>query len=515
MGTNSAQKLSTNDAVAYLKAVKDLLHDNNEKYNQFLNIMKDFKTERIDTDEVIMRVQELFKEHPELIIGFRTFVPKGYKIKIPAEKKPVEFQEAFIFVNKIKRLFQNDEHTYRSFLDILNMYRMEIKSISDVYQEVALLFKNHKDLFMEFLRFLPDAPSSTTHNASSGRPLMRNVGHPSTEKVEDRDKDKELERDYTNRGLESDKDRENKLINRESPSVSKVEANHEVSLLNPISDPHPSSDGCTPSYILLPENCCTPPGRKTELGLSVLNDVCVSVASGSEDYSSYHREKNQYEEILFKCEDDRYEMDMLLESVKSTAKRVELLLERMQHKIIKPDSPFPIEDHLTSLNLRCIERLYGDHGLEVMDALHESAGLALPVILTRLKQKQAEWSMCQAEFNKVWSEIFAENYHKWLNHSSLCSMQRDMKSSSPEAPLAEIAKLCERKRKENGVVLSLAAENQRPIVSKTEFEHLNPDIHGIHSENISPGQSSMYEDKLLEPELDVSHSPQTEETDTE
>jgi histone deacetylase complex regulatory component SIN3 len=47
--------------------------------------------------------------------------------------------------------------------------------------------------------------------------------------------------------------------------------------------------------------------QKTELGAEVLNDHWVSVTSGSEDYSFKHMRKNQYEESLFRCEDDRLE----------------------------------------------------------------------------------------------------------------------------------------------------------------------------------------------------------------
>lgn len=45
--------------------------------------------------------------------------------------------------------------------------------------------------------------------------------------------------------------------------------------------------------------------QRTELGAEVLNDYWVSVTSGSEDYSFKHMRKNQYEESLFRCEDDR------------------------------------------------------------------------------------------------------------------------------------------------------------------------------------------------------------------
>lgn len=63
---------------------------------------------RIDTSGVIMRVKELFKGNRDLILGFNTFLPKGYKITLPLEdepflkKKPVDFEEAICFVNKIK-----------------------------------------------------------------------------------------------------------------------------------------------------------------------------------------------------------------------------------------------------------------------------------------------------------------------------------------------------------------------------------------------------------------------------
>jgi paired amphipathic helix protein Sin3a len=45
-------------------------------YDQFLEIMKDFKASRIDTPGVVARVKTLFKGDRELILGFNTFLPK-------------------------------------------------------------------------------------------------------------------------------------------------------------------------------------------------------------------------------------------------------------------------------------------------------------------------------------------------------------------------------------------------------------------------------------------------------
>ncbi|CAJ1939999.1 unnamed protein product [Sphenostylis stenocarpa] len=253
-------------------------------------------------------------------------------------------------------------------------------------------------------------------------------------KVEDRDRERDREDGMKERDRECrERDKSNATTNKDvsAPKMS-LFASKDKYAAKPISELDLSNcEQCTPSYRLLPKNYLIPPAsQRTELGAEVLNDHWVSVTSGSEDYSFKHMRKNQYEESLFRCEDDRFELDMLLESVNGATKRVEELLEKINANIIKGDSPIRIEEHLTALNLRCIERLYGDHGLDVMDVLKKNASLALPVILTRLKQKQDEWARCRADFNKVWAEIYAKNYHKSLDHRSFYFKQQDTKSLS-------------------------------------------------------------------------------------
>ncbi|CAA0238947.1 unnamed protein product [Arabidopsis thaliana] len=163
VGGGSAQKLTTNDALAYLKAVKDKLHGQREKYDEFLQIMKDYTTHRIDISGVIIRMKELLKQHQGLLLGFNAFLPNGYMIthhEQHSQKKPVELGEAISFINKIKTRFQGDDRVYKSVLDILNMYRKDRKPITAVYREVAILFRDHTDLLVEFTHFLPATPAT-------------------------------------------------------------------------------------------------------------------------------------------------------------------------------------------------------------------------------------------------------------------------------------------------------------------------------------------------------------------
>ena len=46
-------------------------------YDTFLEIMKEFKAQTIDTQGVIGKVKDLFKGHLNLIYGFNTFLPKA------------------------------------------------------------------------------------------------------------------------------------------------------------------------------------------------------------------------------------------------------------------------------------------------------------------------------------------------------------------------------------------------------------------------------------------------------
>ncbi len=68
-------------------------------------------------------------------------------------------------------------------------------------------------------------------------------------------------------------------------------------------------DQVTPSYRLLPKDIHPPMcSGRTPLCEQVLNDTVISIPTGSEDFSFKATRKNIYEENLFKCEDERFEV---------------------------------------------------------------------------------------------------------------------------------------------------------------------------------------------------------------
>uniref|UniRef100_A0A671PPW9 Paired amphipathic helix protein Sin3b n=1 Tax=Sinocyclocheilus anshuiensis TaxID=1608454 RepID=A0A671PPW9_9TELE len=193
-------KIQVEDALSYLDQVKIRFGNDPGIYNKFLDIMKEFKSQSIDTPGVINRVSQLFHGHPDLVLGFNAFLPPGYRIEIPKngmaflqsplssqstwtfwqktkeeaeQPSPVEFDSAISYVNKIKNRFLDNPETYRAFLEILHTYQKEQLEVKEsrgrstggmtedeVFSKVASLFKGQEDLLAEFGQFLPDAKRS-------------------------------------------------------------------------------------------------------------------------------------------------------------------------------------------------------------------------------------------------------------------------------------------------------------------------------------------------------------------
>ena len=83
-GTGSAQfqRLKVEDALSYLDQVKYKFGNQPQVYNDFLDIMKEFKSKSIDIAGVVTQVSKLFNGYPELISGLNIFLPPGHKMEV-------------------------------------------------------------------------------------------------------------------------------------------------------------------------------------------------------------------------------------------------------------------------------------------------------------------------------------------------------------------------------------------------------------------------------------------------
>eukprot|EP01114_Cavostelium_apophysatum_P019570 TRINITY_DN6344_c0_g1_i6.p2 TRINITY_DN6344_c0_g1~~TRINITY_DN6344_c0_g1_i6.p2 ORF type:complete len:658 (+),score=243.67 TRINITY_DN6344_c0_g1_i6:2183-4156(+) len=176
---------------------------------------------------------------------------------------------------------------------------------------------------------------------------------------------------------------------------------------------------------------------RTELCDSVLNDHWVSVPTGSEDGFKSTR-KNQYEEMLFKCEDDRFELDLVIELNASTIRVLEPIYKLLNDMSEEETARAKLDTMLDVCHVRSIERIYGERGPDVVDALYSNPSMTIPVVLKRLKQKDQEWTKARREWNKIWREVNERNYYKSLDHQSFNFKQNDKKYLNSKVLLAEI-----------------------------------------------------------------------------
>ena len=183
---------------------------------------------------------------------------------------------------------------------------------------------------------------------------------------------------------------------------------------------------------------------RDEMCRSVLNDEWVSHPTWSNEDSGFLApKKNAYEEALHRSEEERHEYDFHIEAIVRTIS----MLEPINNKIVQlPNEErrlFKLKANLSgsgkSIHQQVIKKIYGrEAGLEVIQAMQDSPLLAIPVVLTRLKQKEEEWKRAQREWNKVWREVDARNYLKSLDHQGITFKAADKKAISTKAFVSQI-----------------------------------------------------------------------------
>jgi paired amphipathic helix protein Sin3a len=79
------RELRVEEALVYLDQVKLEFADRPHKYDEFLDIIKTFKTQQIDAPGIVRRVSNLFQGNRRLLLGFNTFLLEGYTIEFPMD----------------------------------------------------------------------------------------------------------------------------------------------------------------------------------------------------------------------------------------------------------------------------------------------------------------------------------------------------------------------------------------------------------------------------------------------
>lgn len=203
--------------------------------------------------------------------------------------------------------------------------------------------------------------------------------------------------------------------------------------------------------------CVIPPSQeglkfsgRTPLCHEVLNNQWVSFPSWAEDNSFVGSRKNQYEEYMYRCEDERFELDVVIETNASTIRVLEGVFKKINRMTADEVSRFNLDDCLGGsspvLHQRALKRIYGDKAQDIIDGLKRNPSIAVPVVLRRLKAKEEEWREAQKGFNKIWREQNEKYYLKSLDYQGINFKQNDVKALRSKNLFNEIETLFEEVR---------------------------------------------------------------------
>lgn len=225
------------------------------------------------------------------------------------------------------------------------------------------------------------------------------------------------------------------------------------------------------SYRGLPKTFVQPKctGR-TALCREVLNDTLVSFPSWSEDSTFVSSRKTQYEEYIYRCEDERFELDIVIESNLLTIRVLEAVKRKIDKMSFEERNRFRLDDTLGGascvIHQRAIRRIYGDKAPEIIEGLKKNPVIAVPLVLRRLKAKDEEWREAQKQFNKIWREQNEKYYLKSLDHQGISFKQNDIKYLRSKSLIKEIEDL---QRENQDDDLNASSAGGGDMVSTTEL----------------------------------------------
>lgn len=202
------------------------------------------------------------------------------------------------------------------------------------------------------------------------------------------------------------------------------------------------------SYRALPKSYTQPKcSGRTVLCKELLNDMWVSLPSWSEDTQFPGTRKTQYEEHIYKCEDERFELDVVIEMNLTTIKVLEGVQKKLSRMSSDEQQKFRLDNSLggtsDAIHRKAIYRIYGDKSPEIIDGLKKTPHVAIPLVLKRLKQKDEEWRIAQKQFNKIWRDQNEKYYLKSLDHQGINFKQNDLKAIRSKSLIRDIEQIFE------------------------------------------------------------------------
>lgn len=466
---NANSPIEFNHAISYVNKIKTRFANQPDIYKHFLEILQTYQREQKPITEVYHQVTALFLDAPDLLDDFKQFLPdtSGQTDRVlslsqvqPPPSSSQDFYRSSAPKNALPPLGNFQPPPSGSIAGVYPGVKERKKkgSLNDIPTSDLRgpIKKSKKDLAQHAIEVLqesqPPAPSSLSEEIGFFDKVKKAIGNKQVYNEflkminlysqDIIDKETLVERVEGFIGPFKDLfdwfkhfvGYEGKPLHIENITFKKHQL--ELSLCK----------ACGPSYRLLPKaETFMPCSGRDDMCWEVLNDEWVGHPTwASEDSGFIAHRKNQYEEMLFRTEEERHEYDYYMEANLRTIQTLETIANRIANMTAEEKAHFKLPPGLghtsTTIYKKVIRKIYDkDRGFEVIDALHENPAIAVPIVLKRLKQKDEEWKRSHREWNKVWRELEQKVFMKSLDHLGLTFKQSDKKLLTTKQLISEIS----------------------------------------------------------------------------
>ena len=477
--SNFSKKKNLNDKEIqeFFFLIEDKLSDRNQ-IEKFSNLINDTT---LTEEEVLTKLKELFTSSPILILELNKFLPKSNKLPLLEQENADNF---------LKKLRNKDEGAFKEIIKIILSYKnkeINFENVITKFEEILCYFP---DLLEEAYLFIDYKKLLNKKNFTKIPQKIEKKQQPSTEKKipSSSEKTHYIHSPTTINKLPSSPDSvffsslkkifpnsiynilikllylynegvlsqyeftqliqpyfKNRLDHFEylkNLSYSKMMNRKEFAIFNkPMYELfNYTKNTKVDSYFELPKEYPNriSSGRKPEEE-DILNDRLITIPKGSEDDKNPMK-KNHYEENLFKFEDERYEIDMIIEIYKYVHKILKNYYDEIVNKKINMINEKDLIEKIGEKNIKFIKRFYKDCGDKIIEGILHDPKNALNVIIKRFNIKITDSIKKKKELEKSIKIPFDRVYQKSFDYRSFKFKNFDKKNNNHKAFLKEILK---------------------------------------------------------------------------
>ena len=425
------------EAIEYMRRVKEETKQTPEVYTEFISVLKKYQDKVMTIEEVNLKVRTIMSGYPTLIDNFKAFLPNYNE-----DSSEEEVEEAEV---------PTKSHKKKASPPHLPMDKILVECIMEpVNRGEQIFFKRLKkvldinsvdgaDYYLEFIKafeLYTDSIITKKELAGMVEPLFKltsfsNFLVPSIHQTRriPKDDNKEISSFIQ---LRFDELFEVLLSIISSRELTRRKHGW---FFRPLSDfDTAKSKKYGHSYLEIQR-----PRIIKENPSPEINEQWVSVPYGSEDVSFRMFRKNMFEDALFKCEDERYELDLAIENASSTLRLLERAYEDVNSLSAEGQKAFQLDDNVFSkVRMRPILSIYSEHAQKIIEMLKTNPTRSLPVVISRIKSKIETWKKTsRADSERVWRETFEKNFYKSLDHRSFYFKQHEKKMMNSRSFLLE------------------------------------------------------------------------------